>query len=97
MFGFGMFDMFGSECLGLECLTCLDRNVWVSDLRVWTVRIRMFGFEMFGLECLFGFGMFGFEMFVECFGLQCLWNVWVCMFVECLGLRCLKCWLECRP
>ena len=32
MFGFGMFDMFGLECLGSECLTCLDRNVWVWNV-----------------------------------------------------------------
>ena len=79
MFGFGMFDMFGSECLGLECLTCLDRNVWVSDLRVWTVRIRMFGFGMFGLECL---GL-------ECLGLKCLLNVLVCNVCGMFGSACL--------
>ena len=32
MFGFGMFDMFGLECLGSECLTCSDRNVWVWNV-----------------------------------------------------------------
>ena len=31
MFGFGMFDMFGLECLGLGCLTYLGRNVWVAS------------------------------------------------------------------
>ena len=27
-----MLHMFGLECLGSECLTCLDWNVWVRNV-----------------------------------------------------------------